>query len=248
MTANPSPLGFDPAMFRRVLGRFPTGVVVVTAIDADGRQAGMAVGSFTSVSLDRPLLGLLPVQELHELPPDPVLGLLLRERALRPAGAGVSRLRHERGGQVRRPDPAARRRRFTDPRRCGGLDGLRHRERPTAGDHSSCRAGCGTSTRGPRTSPSSSTREGTGTSPPCRCPRPPDPTFSTGARSRRLLCRRRWCRLGHRRRAARWSNRTGAPPSDQQPAPEGGRRGREPDRRGAGHGGARRAPGLRNRS
>jgi 3-hydroxy-9,10-secoandrosta-1,3,5(10)-triene-9,17-dione monooxygenase reductase component len=41
--------------FRRVLGRFPTGVVLVTARTADG-PTGMAVNSFTSVSLDPPLV------------------------------------------------------------------------------------------------------------------------------------------------------------------------------------------------
>ncbi|MPZ89460.1 MAG: flavin reductase [Nitriliruptorales bacterium] len=41
--------------FRRVLGRFPTGVTIVTAQAAD-RPVGMAVNSFTSVSLDPPLI------------------------------------------------------------------------------------------------------------------------------------------------------------------------------------------------
>lgn len=45
--------------FRHVLGHLPTGVVVITAVDADG-PAGMAVGTFTSVSLDPPLVGFLP--------------------------------------------------------------------------------------------------------------------------------------------------------------------------------------------
>lgn len=45
--------------FRQVLGTFPTGVTVVTAIDADGNPAGMAVGSFTSVSLAPPLVAFL---------------------------------------------------------------------------------------------------------------------------------------------------------------------------------------------
>jgi 3-hydroxy-9,10-secoandrosta-1,3,5(10)-triene-9,17-dione monooxygenase reductase component len=40
---------------RRVLGRFPTGVVLVTADTPDG-PTGMAVNSFTSVSLDPPLV------------------------------------------------------------------------------------------------------------------------------------------------------------------------------------------------
>lgn len=52
----------DPADFRRVLGNFPTGVAVITAIpDAEG-PAGMVVGSFTSVSLDPPLVAYLPAK------------------------------------------------------------------------------------------------------------------------------------------------------------------------------------------
>jgi flavin reductase (DIM6/NTAB) family NADH-FMN oxidoreductase RutF len=45
--------------FRRVLGHFPTGVVIVTAISG-GDPAGLSVGSFTSVSLDPPLVAILP--------------------------------------------------------------------------------------------------------------------------------------------------------------------------------------------
>jgi 3-hydroxy-9,10-secoandrosta-1,3,5(10)-triene-9,17-dione monooxygenase reductase component len=41
--------------FRRVLGRFPTGVTIVTATTPAG-PVGMAVNSFTSVSLDPPLV------------------------------------------------------------------------------------------------------------------------------------------------------------------------------------------------
>ncbi|MCR2783428.1 MULTISPECIES: flavin reductase [unclassified Microbacterium] len=50
----------DAPSFRTVLGHFPTGVCVVTAIDAAGTPVGMAVGSFTSVSLDPPLVAFLP--------------------------------------------------------------------------------------------------------------------------------------------------------------------------------------------
>jgi flavin reductase (DIM6/NTAB) family NADH-FMN oxidoreductase RutF len=50
----------DPKTFRRVLGHYPTGVCVVTAMQASGTPVGMAVGSFTSVSLDPPLVGFLP--------------------------------------------------------------------------------------------------------------------------------------------------------------------------------------------
>lgn len=56
----PVPPSIDKAWFRRVLGQYPTGVVVVTAADSDDKPAGMAVGSFTSVSLDPPLVAFLP--------------------------------------------------------------------------------------------------------------------------------------------------------------------------------------------
>ncbi|CCA92903.1 flavin reductase family protein [Novosphingobium sp. PP1Y] len=49
----------DPADFRKVLGSYPTGVCVVTSLDGD-KVAGMVVGSFTSVSLDPPLVGFFP--------------------------------------------------------------------------------------------------------------------------------------------------------------------------------------------
>ena len=51
---------FDGQKFRQVLGHFPTGVAVVTGLDADGQPAGMAVGSFSSVSLDPPLVAFMP--------------------------------------------------------------------------------------------------------------------------------------------------------------------------------------------
>ena len=49
----------DPGEFRRVLGHFPTGVTVVTAAGHDG-PAGLAIGSFASVSLDPPLVMFCP--------------------------------------------------------------------------------------------------------------------------------------------------------------------------------------------
>lgn len=58
----------DPQHFRRVLGNFPTGVVAITAIDAAGEPAGMAVGSFTSVSLDPQLVAFLPDKSSTSFP------------------------------------------------------------------------------------------------------------------------------------------------------------------------------------
>jgi flavin reductase (DIM6/NTAB) family NADH-FMN oxidoreductase RutF len=46
----------DPVALRRAFGTFVTGVTVVTTLDADGTPRGMTANSFTSVSLDPPLL------------------------------------------------------------------------------------------------------------------------------------------------------------------------------------------------
>lgn len=58
----------DARLYRDVLGNYPTGVVVITAIDIDGNPAGMAVGSFTSVSLDPPLVAFLPDKSSTSFP------------------------------------------------------------------------------------------------------------------------------------------------------------------------------------
>ena len=58
----------EPGRFRQVLGHFPTGVVVVTAVQDNGEPAGMAVGSFTSVSLDPPLVAFLPDRSSSSFP------------------------------------------------------------------------------------------------------------------------------------------------------------------------------------
>jgi flavin reductase (DIM6/NTAB) family NADH-FMN oxidoreductase RutF len=50
----------DPALFRETLGHYPTGVAIITGVAADGKPAGMVVGSFNSVSLDPPLIAFFP--------------------------------------------------------------------------------------------------------------------------------------------------------------------------------------------
>ena len=47
---------FDPRALRSAFGAFATGVTVVTALDEEGRPLGFTANSFTSVSLDPPLL------------------------------------------------------------------------------------------------------------------------------------------------------------------------------------------------
>ena len=53
--APPSAAPFDAASFRRALGQFPTGVTIVTAASGE-RRLGMTANSFSSVSLDPPLV------------------------------------------------------------------------------------------------------------------------------------------------------------------------------------------------
>jgi 3-hydroxy-9,10-secoandrosta-1,3,5(10)-triene-9,17-dione monooxygenase reductase component len=50
----------DSASYRKVLGHFPTGVTVITADPVGHRPTGLTIGSFTSVSMDPPLVGFLP--------------------------------------------------------------------------------------------------------------------------------------------------------------------------------------------
>ncbi|MDM0026667.1 flavin reductase [Variovorax saccharolyticus] len=49
-------MDFDSRQLRQVLGAFPTGVTVVTTIDDAGKPYGVTANSFSSVSLDPPLI------------------------------------------------------------------------------------------------------------------------------------------------------------------------------------------------
>jgi 3-hydroxy-9,10-secoandrosta-1,3,5(10)-triene-9,17-dione monooxygenase reductase component len=57
----------DGLKFRSVLGHYPTGVCAVTAIH-EGKPVAMIVGSFTSVSLDPPLVAFFPGCESSSWP------------------------------------------------------------------------------------------------------------------------------------------------------------------------------------
>lgn len=58
----------DGRRFRDVLGHFPTSVVAITTEGADQQPEGMVVGSFTSVSLDPPLVSFLADRSSGTLP------------------------------------------------------------------------------------------------------------------------------------------------------------------------------------
>jgi len=51
-----SPPSVDPRELRNALGTYPTGVTVVTTLDANGAFVGLTVNSFSSLSLDPPLV------------------------------------------------------------------------------------------------------------------------------------------------------------------------------------------------
>lgn len=80
----------DAARFRQILGCFPTGVTVVTAL-RDGRPVGLAAGSFFSVSLDPPLVGFCVMTTSNTWP--------VIERS---GSFGVSILAHDQTGICRR--------------------------------------------------------------------------------------------------------------------------------------------------
>lgn len=56
MVASPVATGPDTAALRHVFGQYPTGVAVATARDVHGRVVAMTINSFTSLSLDPPLV------------------------------------------------------------------------------------------------------------------------------------------------------------------------------------------------
>jgi flavin reductase (DIM6/NTAB) family NADH-FMN oxidoreductase RutF len=58
--ANPEPTGRLPAVtpqaLRGVLGRFATGVTIITCLDAAGQRIGLTANSFNALSLEPPLV------------------------------------------------------------------------------------------------------------------------------------------------------------------------------------------------
>lgn len=62
-------MSLDPDAFRAAMGRFASGVTIVTATDADGGDHGMTVSAFASVSLVPPLVVMCIEQtaSMHDL-------------------------------------------------------------------------------------------------------------------------------------------------------------------------------------
>lgn len=64
-----SPPELDPSEFRQLLGRFATGVTVLTVATQQGKPMGMTANSLSSVSLAPPLISVCVDREaeLHEV-------------------------------------------------------------------------------------------------------------------------------------------------------------------------------------
>jgi flavin reductase (DIM6/NTAB) family NADH-FMN oxidoreductase RutF len=61
-------MSLDPDEFRSVLGRFASGVTVVTCTDAQGRDCGITVSAFAALSLQPPLVVMCIDHEASILP------------------------------------------------------------------------------------------------------------------------------------------------------------------------------------
>ncbi len=59
---------FDPRELRNALGQFATGVTVITTVAPGGERIGVTANSFTSVSMDPPLVLWCPGRHLRSLP------------------------------------------------------------------------------------------------------------------------------------------------------------------------------------
>src|SRR3954462_6381230 len=53
----------DGAGLRRAVGGYPTGVCVVTGLDADGQPHGFVTSRFMPVSMDPPLVAFVPAKD-----------------------------------------------------------------------------------------------------------------------------------------------------------------------------------------
>ncbi len=56
MPLEPLDRRFDTRVLRNALGRFATGVTIITTVDATGAPVGLTANSFNSLSLDPPLV------------------------------------------------------------------------------------------------------------------------------------------------------------------------------------------------
>jgi len=82
----PADAAFDPRALRNAFGRFATGVTIITCLDAEGRAVGLTANSFTSLSMEPPLV----LWSLRSASPSvPAFAAASHFRPGRRAGAGA---------------------------------------------------------------------------------------------------------------------------------------------------------------
>ncbi len=81
----------DPRHLRNALGRFTTGVAVITCCDTDGSYVGLTANSFSSLSLDPPLV-LWSLRDQSQALPAFVAAPTFAVNVLAEAQVDVSRL------------------------------------------------------------------------------------------------------------------------------------------------------------
>lgn len=98
----------DPTLFRKAMGHYPTGVVVVASL-ADDKPVGLAIGSFFSVSLDPPLIGFCVARTSSSWPriePTGVFGItVLAEDQQETSGRFASSVEDKFAGETWVPAP-----------------------------------------------------------------------------------------------------------------------------------------------
>lgn len=89
--------------FRRACGRFATGVTIATVLDSKGAPHGLTVSSFTSVSLDPPLILIClghAVAAIHHFRTATHFGINILTEEQRPLSDHFARKGHDRFGTV----------------------------------------------------------------------------------------------------------------------------------------------------
>ena len=101
-------MSFDLRAYREALGCFPTGVAIITTLGADGSPLGLTCNSFSSVSLEPPLV-LFSLRKASSLldafraGPSFAINILSQEQDALSARFASSRISHKFDGVAWRP-------------------------------------------------------------------------------------------------------------------------------------------------
>ncbi len=94
---------FTAREFRDALGLFPTGIAVVTALSGAGEKLGVTVSSFSSISLDPPLVSFGLAKSAHSFDDWVAAPHFAHQCADRRAGTSFDEIRTCSERQMERP-------------------------------------------------------------------------------------------------------------------------------------------------